>query len=102
VQALLADIGARRPSASMSPAYRAWYSSDPGAQAWNARNLGGASSLTLLGRDDLGGRALWGEEPLASLLHYAADVKGAATYITVGINRDRQIATLSFYVRAIL
>jgi CubicO group peptidase (beta-lactamase class C family) len=97
VQQVIADIGARQPSAVMSSQYRAWFDASPGWRAWSRSQLGGATSLRLLGRDDLGGRSLWGGEPLARLLHFSAEVKGRPVYLTVGLTADRKIAQVDFY-----
>jgi D-alanyl-D-alanine carboxypeptidase len=97
VQQVIADIGSRQPSAVMSAAYRAWFDASPGWRAWARSQLGGATSLRLLGHDELGGRAVWGGEPMARLLHFSADVKGRPVYLSVGLTAERTVAQVEFY-----
>lgn len=97
VLALVADVGAGRPSDVMSSTYRTWYDSAPGSRAWMRSQLGEATALRYLGRDELAGVSLWGGEPLVRLVHYAAQVKGRAIFISVGINKDGTVGTLDFY-----
>ena len=99
VAALFADIGAKRVSAAMSDAYRAWYASDPGAQAWYARQLGGVTALKYLAHDDLAGRSIWGGEPLDRMIHYVAEGRSRPLYLSVAVTRDRRVAALDYYSR---
>lgn len=99
VQALVSDIGMRRASSMMSDAYAAWYKGSIGAQAVMARQLAGASALTYLAHDELAGRSLWGGEPLARLVHYAADAGGRSYVLSAGLTPDRKVATFDVQLR---
>jgi CubicO group peptidase (beta-lactamase class C family) len=92
---LLGALRARTPSPSMSAAYAAAYQASPGLRAWYARQLGPA---TYLGADAIGGRTIWGDEPLQRLVHYSADVGGVVTYLSIGLNGEKKVASLDFYV----
>lgn len=99
IQALVADIAARRASDAMSPAYRSWYDSAPGARAWMRRQFDGTAGLRFLAADDLAGKPLWGSEPIRRLVHYAGDARGQKIYITAGMTEDGKVATLDYYLR---
>ena len=99
VRTLVADVGARRASPMMSTAYAAWYQASIGAQAVMARQLAGAVGLDYLAHDDLGGRSLWGAEPLSRLVHYATTANGRTYFLSVGITADRKVGSLEFQVK---
>ena len=99
VQALLTDISSRRVSSFMSNRYAEWYKSSIGAQAVMAKQLAGAGNLRYLAHDDLGGRALWGGEPLSRIVHYSADAGNRAYFLSVGITPGRRVASLEFQGR---
>jgi hypothetical protein len=99
IEAFLGDISARRKSSAMSGAYRAWYNSELGSRVWMSTQLAGTAPLRYLAHDDLAGRSLWQREPLDRLVHYATDVKGRPTYLSVGLTRDGSIGALDFYGR---
>jgi hypothetical protein len=82
----------------MSPKYRAWFDASPGWRAWSRSNLRGAA-LTFLAVDDLGGRPIWGSEPIARLVHCsAAGPNGRRVFLTVGLTAARQVALADFYL----
>jgi len=98
IRQLVADIGSGRPSAVMSPTYRAWFDASPGWRAWSRSNLGGAA-LTFLAVDELGGRRVWSSEPLARLVHCAAvAANGRRVFLTVGLAPDRKVVLADFYL----
>ena len=57
-----------------------------------------AAALKYLAHDELTGRSLWGE-PLARMVHYAADVRGRSYYLSIGITADRKVASFEFQGR---
>jgi CubicO group peptidase (beta-lactamase class C family) len=98
VQQLVDEISGGRPPAAMSPKYRAWFDASPGWRAWSRSNLRGAA-LTFLAVDDLGGRPVWGSEPIARLVHCAAaGTNGRRVFLTVGLTAARQVALADFYL----
>ena len=98
VQQLVDEIGGGRPPTVMSPKYRAWFDASPGWRAWSRSNLRGAA-LTFLAVDDLGGRQLWGSEPIARLVHCAAvSPNGRRIFLTVGLTAERQVLSADFYL----
>jgi hypothetical protein len=64
-----------------------------------AKQLAGASGLTYLAHDDLGGRSVWGGEPLWRLVHYAAEAGGRMYILSVGMTSGRKAATLDVQLR---
>lgn len=99
IQAFLADVGGRRASPVMSPAYAARYKASIGEQAVMAKRLAAATALQYLAQDDLSGRSLWGGEPLSRLVHYSTTAGGRTYFLSVGINGDRQVASFEFQVK---
>lgn len=98
VQLLVDEIGGGRPPTVMSSKYRAWFDASPGWRAWSRSNLRGAA-LTFLAVDDLGGRPIWGSEPIARLVHCsAAGPNGRRVFLTVGLTAARQVALADFYL----
>lgn len=99
VQTLLADITSRTASTVMSQAYAKWFGGAMGARAVMAKQLTGAADLEYLAHDDLSGRSLWSDEPLARMVHYSADVKGRTYFLSIGMTADRKVASFEFQGR---
>ena len=89
----------RRVSPMMSDRYAAWYNDAVGARAVMARQLTNASPLNYLAHDDLGGRSLWGSEPLWRQVHYVTEAGGRTYVISAGLTSDRKVAELDVQLR---
>jgi CubicO group peptidase (beta-lactamase class C family) len=100
VRALLADMAARHDSPVMSDRYRTWYTSMPmGWQSFMGRQLGALGPLEYLGTDALGGRSIWGTEPVERLVYYAARSGPGRAYVTIGVNKDGKIGRMDYVPR---
>jgi D-alanyl-D-alanine carboxypeptidase len=99
IATLLTGIGERRASAVMSDTYRTWYESAPGSRAWMASQLTGGTAPQYLGEERRDGKPLWGEEPLARVVHYSLDVKSQRVYLSVGITSAGKVGSVDFYLR---
>ena len=100
VQTLIADFAARHESAVMSEAYRAWYNSTPPPwRGFMGGQLGSLGPLEYLGSEQLGGKSIWGAEPIERLVYYAAPSGPGRAYLTIGITSEGKIARLDYIPR---
>ena len=100
VTQLVADLVAKRESQVTTAAYRTWYNTSP--EAW--RNLVGnalarAGALKHVMTVTVGGKSLWGMEPIERLVHYVMPTDTVTPRLTVGVTKAGEIARVDFAPR---
>jgi hypothetical protein len=100
VTQLVADLVARREPAVATAAYRAWYQTTP--QAWrnlvgNALGRAGAPKHAMTA--SVGGKSIWGMEPIERLVYYTLPSGNLTPRLTIGVTKSGEIARVDFAPR---
>jgi len=97
VATLIADLGSKRESPVTSPAYRAWYATaSPPWRSFVAGQLTQLGPPRYLATATVGGRSLWGAEPLDRLVYYSLARADGLGYLTIGVTQDGSIGRVDF------
>lgn len=100
VTQLVADLVAKREPAFATAAYRAWYNTTP--PAWRnlvSNALGRAGAPTQVMTVQVGGKSIWGMEPVERLVYYILPVGNVTPRLTVGVTKSGEIARVDFTPR---
>jgi CubicO group peptidase (beta-lactamase class C family) len=100
VNQLVADLVAKQESRVTTATYRAWYTTTP--QAWRnliGNALGRAGAAKHLMTVNIGGKSLWGMEPIERLVYYAMPSGNVTPRLTVGVTKAGEIARVDFAPR---
>jgi len=100
VTQLVADLVAKRESQVTTAIYRTWYNTSP--EAW--RNLMGNAlarpgALKHVMTATVGGRSLWGMEPIERLVYYTLPAGSVTPRLTIGVTKTGEIARVDFAPR---
>lgn len=100
VTTLLADLMAKRESAVTTPSYRAWYGTTPAPwRSFVAGALGRMGTPQHVLTVPLGGRSIWGAEPVEKLVYYTLPATPSPGRLTIGATRSGEIARVDFAPR---
>jgi hypothetical protein len=100
VTALISALVAKEESPVMSAAYRAWYRSTVAPwRSWIGGQLSRLGPPRFLATARLGGRSIWGAEPLDRVVYYALSRPGGTAYLTIGVTADGTIGRVDLVPR---
>jgi hypothetical protein len=100
VSQLVADLVAKREPAVATVAYRTWYNTTP--QAWRnlvGNALGRAGPPKYVMTTAVGGKSLWGMEPIERLAYYVLPTGNVTPRLTIGVTKVGEIARVDFSPR---
>ena len=100
VTQLVADLVAKRESPVTTATYRAWYKTTPGA--WRnliGNALGRAGPPRHVMTASIGGKSIWGMEPIERLVYYTLPSGSVTPRLTVGVTKAGEIARVDFAPR---
>ena len=100
VTQLVADLVAKREPTVATATYRAWYNTTP--QAWRnlvGNALGRAGALKHAMTTNVGGKSIWGMEPIERLVYYVMPAGNVMPRLTIGVTRGGEIARVDFAPR---
>lgn len=100
VTTLVADLVAKRESPVTTSAYRAWYNTAP--QPWRSlvsNALGRAGPPQHIMTVAVGGKSIWGQEPIERLVYYTLPAGNVEPRLTIGVTKAGEIGRVDFSPR---
>jgi len=100
VTALVADLVAKRESPVTTAGYRAWYNTTPAP--WRnfvsaALSRAGAPKHVMTAQ--IGGKSIWGQEPIERLVYYTLPAGNVTPRLSIGVNKAGEIGRVDFAPR---
>jgi hypothetical protein len=100
VSTLIADLVAQRESAVTTATYRAWYNTTPAPwRSFVGGALGRMGAPAHVMTVSVGGKSIWGAEPVERLVYYTLSTPAGPGRLTIGVTRAGEIARVDFAPR---